>query len=154
MRLLPVIFSFALLLMCACGPQPAQGRIKDQNDAAASGATAGPDRETEFGGFSGAVYTYDLRPGDCFESDATWRRTNQVIRVTCDKVHDFEVLNLVSLTDYEAEPADDVIEQTAAQQCDVATTDFMYPSEDTWFIGDRTIVCLKSASSATPGPQS
>ncbi len=70
--------------MCACGPQPAQGRIKDQNDAAASGATPGPDRETEFGGFSGPVYTSDLRPGDCFQSDETMRRTNQVIRVTCD----------------------------------------------------------------------
>jgi hypothetical protein len=152
MRYIAGLFAIAALLVCACGPVPAHGDIKDANDAAASGATPEATRETDFGGFSGPVYTYELRPGDCFEADESLRTLNQVIRVTCDRFHDYQVLNVL-LLEGDDWPGEDYIEQKGVRDCDPAMTDLIYPSADTWFIGDRTIVCLRDTSSVPLGPQ-
>lgn len=61
------------------------------------------------------------------------------------------MLNLVEMDSYKDLPADGVIEQTVENDCDPETTDYIPPTADAWFVGDRTTVCLKNDSAVPIG---
>jgi hypothetical protein len=62
------------------------------------------------------------------------------------------VLNLVKISGYKDLPDNGAIESIVEAECDPPTTDYLPPNAATWFVGDRTIICLRSDSSVPIGP--
>ena len=90
-----------------------------------------------------------LVQGDCFDSGATpgWGVT-----VNCDAPHQFEVYHRNLFTG-EAFPGLDALEATATAECeqmyeihlnrtyDPSTVQWFHPSEASWAVGDRALLC-------------
>ena len=117
--------------------------------------------EIEEGGEVGA---FALQPGDCFDDSALAgsadsgedAEVEQVSAVPCDEPHDFQVYATFDVDDAEEYPGEESVTTQADEGCfeqfesfvgrDFQTSrfnyTFLYPTVETWEIGDREIVCL------------
>ena len=129
------------ILAIACTTTPRN--IKDANESARTGETPAEDRRNDFGAEYGPIATFDLRPGDCFDADAPSFELGQVLRVPCEGYHTHRVLTNVFIDEDGGWPGDDFFQAEAIVLCDVTTEAVIYPTADSWFVGDRTILCLE-----------
>lgn len=103
------------------------------------------------------VSVFDLEVGTCWDDPADLGEVEEVAAIDCDELHDNEVIALVDLPeDSDAEyPGEDELQERAAELCLDEFEDYvgvpyddspllifpLTPSEDTWKIGDREVVC-------------
>jgi hypothetical protein len=115
----------------------ADDRINGSNQAAEEGDPSA--------GGAGEVSTFDLRVGDCFQSDALDGSDDveleAVDRVDCAEEWDGRVSEsfLLADGDYPGEPA---IEAQVVERCPALTDYYLFPTEETWELGDRAILCV------------
>jgi hypothetical protein len=137
MRFVFVAITLAVVALSAACESPEE-QIRRQNDAAASDDSAGSANE-------GTVSVFDLRAGDCFTDaiPASTSEHGEVETVSClsDRAS-AKVLSLVLVQDQADYPAESYFDGEAASRCDLDTTSFMFPTAESWDIGDRTILCI------------
>jgi hypothetical protein len=144
-------------LRCVCVPAAVL--------AVAATACATEDREAADQLRRGPVETispFDLEVGDCFDdppsvgSESELTEVSEVARVQCRAPHDNEVFALVEVADADEFPGDDAVREEGNELClpefeafvgrsyFSSTLDFdpyFTPTEETWAVGDREIVC-------------
>jgi hypothetical protein len=134
-----VIILLALAsLSCANTPDD----ISDSNVAARTGATAEAGPRTKFGTDFGPISPADLRSGDCFNSSVNPTEPFEVLLVSCDDFWEFQVLDHIPVEDLEEWPGEDYFLRESERRCGAGTTSVIFPSEDSWFLGDRSIHCV------------
>jgi hypothetical protein len=79
---------------------------------------------------------FDLRTGDCIIYSQL-----AVQRVSCSKPHDAEVIDTFDIAGV-TYPGVDAVADHANQNCPYGTDQYLYPTEESWAIGDRQITCL------------
>ena len=137
-RLLTSILLTSFVLACGGAPDD----IREANEASETGATAESGNRTGFGADFGAIPIFDLQVGDCFNSSPNIAELYEVLLVPCDGFWEFRVLNRLPLDDLEEWPGEAYFIEQISTRCDPETVSAFYPSEDSWFLGDRSFVCL------------
>ena len=104
---------------------------------------------------SGDLSVVDLRVGDCFDDkDPSADEIEDVIAVPCTTEHEFEVF-YVGAMGKGSYPTDDAFETYVTQNCNPAFGAYigkayddsdldiywMFPTDDAWRSGDRTVQC-------------
>lgn len=114
--------------------------IKDLNEAAvANERTDGSIGKTNF---------LNLRTGDCldesFNEQIGSNDTRSVTRVVCDSNAEFVVASQELMPDSSraSYPSLTYFENFAADTCSDNVVILLYPSEDTWELGDRVVTCI------------
>lgn len=78
--------------------------------------------------------------------------------IDCSGEWKYRVLSSVVVADSPVYPGEDHFSTLAGEQCDRRFTEFLYPTSESWAMGDRTISCLQGdfglSATATPGPTS
>jgi hypothetical protein len=127
-----------VIALAAVGSDDDQdGRIEGSNIAAGEGGASD--------GGAGEISTFELRVGDCFESSVLDGREevelDAVDRVNCEGEWDGRVSEsfLLPGSDYPGEAA---IEDEVSQRCPALTDYYLFPTEETWDLGDRAILCI------------
>lgn len=120
------------------GYEDSKEEVRDQaaaGNAAANGATA-----TTYGG-SGSDSVLNLRTGDCISDGErdVYQTVNKVScaspKATAKVIYSFAV----SRASY---PFEAWFDDQANEHCPATTDNYMFPTEDTWGLGDRTINCM------------
>jgi hypothetical protein len=105
-------------------------------------STGGTASESDLG----EVSTFDLRIGDCFRSEALLSSDEgevaEVDRVECDDDWDGRVAESFLLEDGEY-PGVAAIDSEVYTRCPAVTGYYLFPTEDTWDAGDRTVLCIE-----------
>lgn len=105
----------------------------------------------------------NLAVGDCFEPPADVTELEDVVTQTCTTAHGAELVGVHDMTDAEF-PGADSVETSAADVCyeqfaDYVGTDYdsssldmiyLYPTESSWAIGDRRVLCWAEPSDGVP----
>jgi hypothetical protein len=139
---LAVLFGIVALLHVACASTPDD--VRGANEAAQTGATAEPGNRTKFGTEFGPISTFDLREGDCFNPSVSVTDPFEVLLVPCKDFWEFQVLTHLPVDEAVQEwPGDDYFVQQSEAQCSLTTVLVFYPSEDSWFLGDRSLYCMR-----------
>jgi hypothetical protein len=93
-------------------------------------STGGTASESDLG----EVSTFDLRIGDCFRSEALLSSDEgevaEVDRVECDD-------------DWDGRVAESFLLEDGESRCPAVTGYYLFPTEDTWDAGDRTVLCIE-----------
>jgi hypothetical protein len=114
------------------------------------------------GGSTGTIdppvdeWASELRPGDCFDfKESNFESVDNVTTHPCGEAHAYEVSHVVTMP-AGAFPGDAVVEAVAEDECfstfgeyvgsayleTALGVSWVYPSEDAWDAGDRTIQCF------------
>ncbi|MCY4529503.1 MAG: hypothetical protein OXD46_10810 [Chloroflexi bacterium] len=88
------------------------------------------------------VNTIEL--GECF-NDAPETDGILVELVSCSGPWEYRVLELVEVEDSEKYPREDYFERRAYEDCDRRYSYFLYPIQESWILGVRTISCLQQS---------
>lgn len=86
-----------------------------------------------------------LRVGDCL----FYAAPNDIRPVYCFEEHHAEVIAVLTMADGPY-PGDNGVNAFALKNCPDETDTFVYPTAETWVIGDRAIACLEEDLEATP----
>jgi curved DNA-binding protein CbpA len=115
----------------------------------ASAQTAGVVRSTEPPRNFGQVSTFELRDDECFNEPnalTTFDSAKPMTIVPCFGAYDYRVLNTIATTLNGIIPLESYFGQQAATHCDDRTDVYYLPTEVSWNLGDRTILCLQAYS--------
>lgn len=102
----------------------------------------------------------NMEVGDCIEEIPTADEVYTLPKVDCSEPHTGEVFATVTVADADTYPGVDVMmsyEDQCASQIDVMTLPddaslfLLYPTQDTWDAGDRTVVCVVTTDEPTTG---
>ncbi len=130
----------------------------DEAEATDEGeATDDPD-DNGGNGEGETVSVFDLDVGDCFNVDEDSEIIEEVELLDCDAEHFYEVFALVEhpADDDEEYPGEDELDDFAFNECEGEFEDYvgaayedsdyyityLTPSEQTWAVGDREVVCV------------
>ena len=80
--------------------------------------------------------------GECY-NEAPETNFVHVELVDCSGQWEFQVLNSFVVEATGTFPGDDYFDQQASQKCNRTYSHFNYPTEETWLLGDRTVICLQ-----------
>ena len=118
--------------------------ISESNEAAKTGATAEPGPRTKFGTEFGPITPSDLRVGDCFNPSVNPTEPFEVLLVPCDDFWEFQVTDHLPVGAELIEwPGDEYFVVQSDSRCSPKTVFVIYPSEDSWFLGDRSLYCMR-----------
>jgi len=86
---------------------------------------------------------FDLSVGDClnYPSDGGNELLTGVKRLECGEPHDAEVIGLFDMPEGDF-PGEDEVTDYASANCPGEFDNFLGPTEESWALGDREIVCL------------
>jgi hypothetical protein len=154
---LPLLAVLALLVAACQGgggsPSTSSGAIESTPASHADAPSTGPSAGASADGEETSVL--DLEVGDCFTADVAVLESALV--VGCEHPHVYEVFHVY---DHQAAddafPGEDALEAAAAVECEAAFEGYVGigyqdsrwygttvpPSEDTWALGDREVLCL------------
>jgi hypothetical protein len=116
-------------------------QIEEQNDAAdGSGFGLPPQSDSP-----GASSVFDLREGDCIDEDLGYGELASTIVVPCADLRATHVVTdlirvSISSGPYPSEP---YFEDQFLLYCSSSATSFIWPTEESWAAGDRTVICLE-----------
>ena len=95
---------------------------------------------------SAKIDAIELRDGDCINSTLPEGISIEtVVIVPCAGQWQYRVLNSFSLSEQGDWPGKESFEPLALEECNRRFTYFLYPSEDSWRDGDRTVDCLQES---------
>ena len=89
------------------------------------------------------VYTTSVGFGECF-NEAPEAGGVMVELVDCSGEWQYRVLNSFDVDDSDRYPGESFFGQRARESCDRSYAMFLYPSRQSWELGDRTVTCLQT----------
>jgi hypothetical protein len=84
-----------------------------------------------------------FRAGDCFVYSSV------LLKSPCDGQRDGTVVDAFDMPG-DAYPGDDAVDAFAAEECPAETDSYLYPTAETWPLGDRLIACLNDQTDPLP----
>ena len=114
------------------------GRIRDANEAARAGDAVDIDPE-----LTATIHANDLRAGDCFNSPYPIAAgdVGELTMVLCSAGWEYIVIDSYEMQRDGAYPGLTFFEDESVR-CDSWMTNYLYPHEESWGDGERTIDCL------------
>jgi hypothetical protein len=91
----------------------------------------------------GDTSVFDLREGDCIGSVKDGY-LETVEKMSCDRAEATNrVTNLFTVSVDGSYPSEAYFDEQYVLYCDINAAYYLWPSEDSWAVGDRTIICLE-----------
>ena len=123
----------------ACGGSDAERVREVSEDAPAADSSV-----------SAEIDVMDIEEGDCIVSGLdTGPSVESVTIVPCSDVWQYRVVTVFNVADADEYPGEQVFDDEAALNCGDDTTATLYPTVESWDLGDRGIVCLEEAPPPT-----
>ncbi len=89
-----------------------------------------------------------MRTGDCLAPSVTFEdELDEVDIVPCEAEWSFAVLSSFLLDAGDEYPGEPAIDEAVLTNCDFATTAPLFPTVESWALGDRTVNCLLDRAS-------
>ena len=111
--------------------------------------TAGVVRSTDPPRNFGQVSAFELRDEECFNEPnvlTIFDSEKPMTIVPCSGAYDYRVLNTIATTLNGIFPLESYFGRQAATYCDDRTDVYYLPTEVSWNLGDRTVLCLQAYS--------
>ena len=124
------------MLALACNEQDIAG----QNEAAKGDSNAA-------GRDSDAIDIFDLRTGDCFADVPDGRVVEVALYPCADPRADLKVTGMAFIEQDGDYPGLDWIDERVSRECSLLGEEAIYPRQESWEKGDRTILCLRKLRS-------
>ena len=132
--MLAVMFGFV-----ACGGSDAE-RVRE----------AGEDAVVEDGSVSADIGVMEIEEGDCIVSGLdTGTSVEAVTIVPCSDAWQYRVTAVLDLGEANQYPGDGALAGEAALKCGSDVAFYLYPTPESWDLGDREIVCLEEPPAPT-----
>ncbi|NUU22632.1 MAG: hypothetical protein HOV68_14125 [Streptomycetaceae bacterium] len=138
--------------------KPSESSTSTRKPTSSSGSTTDPTGT----GTSSTVSRIDLKVGECVDWDDI---TDEPSKVPCTKPHDSEVIVVDDVTVPGSAPSEAAIKQAAETMCDAPSQEaadanpnlpirgsWVYPTEESWEGGDRTVQCFAERDDNLPLP--
>ncbi len=94
----------------------------------------------------------EIRDGDCINSTmAEGVSTESALVVPCGEAWQYRVLNSFDVADYDFYPGGYVFQQRAYESCDRRYSQILFPNDESWYLGYRTVNCLQDSFGLTSG---
>ena len=84
----------------------------------------------------------NLRAGECY-NEAPETDFHLVELVNCSGEWEYRVTSLFEIADLDSFPGEDSIEQEAYDRCEEPYDSYLFPSLETWELGDRVVLCIE-----------
>ncbi|MCE2404609.1 MAG: hypothetical protein J4F43_05560 [Dehalococcoidia bacterium] len=124
-----------LLVLVGCNSE-AQ-RIREINEVLATPVAETPP-------LSAKITTAEIQDGDCINSTLPEGISIEtVVIVPCAGTWQYRVLNSFDVADANRYPGEDFFEQRADESCNRRHSYFLFPTPESWEVGDRTVTCLQ-----------
>ena len=95
---------------------------------------------------SAKISTTEVRDGDCINSTLPEAiSVGTVVIVPCAGIWQYRVLNSFDVADADRYPGKNFFWQRAHESCDRRYSSLLFPSAETWEVGDRTVNCLQKS---------
>ena len=88
------------------------------------------------------VSEFSLRVGECYNA-APETRNEFVELVNCSSDWEFRIVDRTEFTEVTAYPGEDFFERQASEQCPASLDFYLYPTSESWEIGDRALLCIE-----------
>ena len=106
-------------------------------------ATAPPATSTPV---SAEIDSTDIRDGDCITSKLPEGiDIESVVIVPCAANWRYRALNSFTVEDSERYPGESLFGRRAYKECDRRYTNTLFPTADSWALGDRIVICLQES---------
>jgi hypothetical protein len=123
---------------CESMSEEQREQIEEQNDAADKSLPP-----LDSGSDNGERSVFDLREGDCIGS-APDGYIETVAAVPCSSAGATNRVTKLFMVDVDGPyPGDAYFDEQYYLYCDENATYYLWPSEDSWAAGDRTVICLE-----------
>ena len=136
-----------LLTLIFVGCETDTQRIRATNEAIAPPvATSTPVPRATNESLSAEIPSVDMEEGDCINSTLPEGISIETVDiVACDGVWKYRVLNTFDVAHSGPYPSIAYFSQQASANCDRRFTYMLYPLEESWKLGDRTVNCLQES---------
>ena len=139
--LLFVTVMASIIVLTACESDADRVRSTSGADPTQAASSAPPPTATPL---SAEIEAVDIQDGDCIDSSIEQRVTiESVVIVPCSGSWQYRVVNSFTVAHSIGYPGEDHFSSLAGERCDRRSTDFIYPTNESWAQGDRTISCLQ-----------
>ena len=150
-----ILNSVALVLslaFAACSQTDVE-RIREVNESAATTPiwTVPPPTMTPVAtvtreALSAEIQVMEVTKGDCIDSTLPEGITiESVVIVVCSGPWEYRVLGLFKVEDMDRYPGEDYFERRSYENCDRRSSYILYPHQESWIWGDRTVSCLQKS---------
>ena len=113
--------------------------IRATNEAVATPAATSTPLSAEIG------WT-EIQDGDCITSRLPEGiEIESVVIVPCSADWQYRALNSFTVEDLQRYPGEDLFSQRAYKECDRRSTNTLFPTADSWALGDRRVTCLQES---------
>ena len=113
--------------------------IRATNEAVATPAATSTPLSAEIG------WT-EIQGGDCITSRLPEGiEIESVVIVPCSADWQYRALNSFTVEDLQRYPGEDLFSQRAYKECDRRSTNTLFPTADSWALGDRRVTCLQES---------
>ena len=113
--------------------------IRATNEAGATPAATSTPLTAEIG------WT-EIQDGDCITSRLPEGiEIESVVIVPCSADWQYRALNSFTVEDLQRYPGEDLFSQRAYKECDRRSTNTLFPTADSWALGDRRVTCLQES---------
>ena len=133
--ILPLLVVAACALAIAC--EDDREAIQRQNDSVLTPSSGGS-------GSKGDTNVFDLRTGDCVAEPSDDLEVDSVKVVDCEGPDAIAKVSLLFTVDKTsgAYPGEDYMDQQATARCPDPEGPAMWPTSQSWELGDRTVLCF------------
>ena len=98
------------------------------------------------GQLSAEIHAMEVAKGDCIDSTLPEGISiTTVVIVECSGPWEYRVLGLFEAGDLDEYPGEGYFESRAYENCDRRYSYFLYPDQESWKLGDRTVSCLQES---------
>ncbi len=98
------------------------------------------------GQLSAEIHAMEVAKGDCIDSTLPEGISiTTVVIVECSGPWEYRVLGLFEAGDLDEYPGEGYFESHAYENCDRRYSYFLYPDQESWKLGDRTVSCLQES---------
>ena len=88
----------------------------------------------------------EIQDGDCITSRLPEGiEIESVVIVPCSADWQYRALNSFTVEDLQRYPGEDLFSQRAYKECDRRSTNTLFPTADSWALGDRRVTCLQES---------
>ena len=127
-----------LWALIACGSDA--DRIREMNEDSVTSTSLGAE-----------VSAMDIQGGDCISSALSEGISIETVEIVpCSGTWQYRVVSLFDVADSELYPGVEFFAEQASENCGRGNSFWMYPTTESWELGDRIVVCLQEA----PAPRS
>ena len=128
-----------MLFLTSVGCTSDAQNIRATNEAAATPPATSTPLSAEIG------WT-EIQDGDCITSRLPEGiEIESVVIVPCSADWQYRALNSFTVEDLQRYPGEDLFSQRAYKECDRRSTNTLFPTADSWALGDRRVTCLQES---------